>query len=315
MKQHDLIAWLISMHLVTAIELGAAHLLGLEKSDDGDWLKRDIVSEQNSVILPRPQAENVDFNSPLMFGRPIDEKLGINSTEWKMDDIHCGTTFEPILSGDMEELIVSGTSLEDLDLMLPRGPMQYNKNWVMDLGAEAKQTAFSFQKYNFDYRFQKKAYFGVKPSGNLTMFIPYKETSRKKVGLNPFHKQMKPIDVITSLVLCEVNEYFGEKQCDMAESMAYRIGEIDVKAQYIESNGVSYQGRKNCVFLEIPPQAKWTTRSNLENGRSKKSLRDKVFKHNDENGLSLSVSVADELIFWKSGPCSLSHVVWEQRHI
>ena len=318
-KQHELVAWLISMHFIAAIELAGAHILKLEDDDTStdngssvNWLEEEVTKRKSSII-PRPQAENVDFDSTLMFGRPLDEKLGTNSTEWQMDEIHCGTTFEPIVSGNLEEMVVAGSSSEDLDLLYPRGPMLYNRNWVMDLGFEAKQTAFSFQKYDFDYRFKRKAYYGVRPSGNLTMFIPFIESQgKKKWGLNKFHNKGKPYETLTSLILCEVNEHVGEKQCNMVNSMSYLLGGINVKARYIESNGVSYQGKKTCVKLDVPQDAKWTTRARMEKEVNHISLRDKS-KIDTTGGLSLQVSVSDELIFWRNGPCSISHVLWEQR--
>ena len=308
-KQHQLVAWLITMHFATAIELGAAHVLGIDPNHSmhGDWLKGELIS--NNVILPKPQADYVDLDSSLMLGRPIDMKLGTNSSEWRMDDIHCATTFEPIVSGDLKEMVISGSSSEDLDLMLPRGPMSYMRDWVMDLGIQAKQNKFSFQKFNFDYRYEKKAYYGVKPSGNLTIFIPYKESK----GITHFQPNKRPSESLTNLVLCEVNEHYGEKQCNMQDSMGYLVGGISAKASYIEANGASYQGKKNCVQIDIPPNAKWTTRNKMESQVKKKSLREKLFKRHDEHGLSLSIAVVDQFVFWNSGPCSISHIIWEQR--
>ena len=94
--------------------------------------------------------------------------------------------------------------------------------------------------------------------------------------------------------------------------MSYLLGGINVTARYIESNGVSYQGKKTCVIMDVPPDAKWTTRAKIEKEVNKKSLRDKS-KLNNNDGLSLQISVSNELVFWKTGPCSISHVVWEQR--
>ena len=312
-KQHELVAWLISMHFITAIELGAAHIMGVDNGTDGDWFKNDEKeSKQKVALLPKPQAEIVDLNSPLMFGRPTDEEAGFNSTEWKMDDMYCRTTFEPIVSGNLEELVVSGTSSEDLDLLFPRGPLLYNKDWVMDLGFEAKQHAFSYIKYDFKYQYKKKAYYGTRPSGNMTMFVPFIEKEGgSRFGLNSFHKRKKPSEVFGSLVLCEVNEHVGEKQCNMVDSMGYNLGGTNVKAQYIESNGVSYQGKKICVRMDVPASAKWTTRAKLEKKMLDKGLRQK--SNSNEYGLSLEISVTDKFIFWKNGPCSLSHVLWEQK--
>jgi len=317
-KQHQLTAWLISMHFITAIELGLSHIQGMEDDDTeenstggGDWLnesKQISINDNNQVVLPKPQSITDDID-PLMFGKPMDGK----ELEWRLNNIHCMTTFEPILSGNLQDMVVSGTATEDIDLSLPRGPMLYNKNWVMDLGFEAKKTLFSFQKYDFDYRYQKKAYFGVQPSGNMTMFVPI---IQKQGDSLVDVKKSKPSDFFDYLIVCEVNdEYVGEKTCNMEQSLAFMIDESKVEAHYIESNGVSYQGKKICVKLNIPSSAKWTTRKKIEETlgveTSKKGLFDRFRKSRDDYGFSLQISVADKLLFWKDGPCSISHVLWE----
>lgn len=319
-KQHELVAWLVSMHFITAIELGAARLLGVDDTQS-DWLKREPT--KNNLILPKPQAAIQEGDVDLMFGKPADEESGINSTKWVMDEIYCRTTFDPIISGRLEDIVIAGSSSEDLDLLLPRGPMLYNKNWIMALGSEAKQTAYSLQKYKFDYRFQKKAYYGVSPSGNLTFFLPFVENQKKRRwGLKLFNRKKKPVDSINTVVVCEVNEHVGEKQCNMIESMSYMIGGIIAEPHGIGANGVAFQGKKNCIRLDIPAEVKWTTREKLvkemeskaDLNSSPKSLRKgpNDDTHN-ENGIPLQIWVKDKFVFWKHGPCSISHVIWEQR--
>lgn len=314
-KQHQLVGWLIVMHFITAIELSATHIMGFDDSTSIDWLKKELNTK--TVTLPKPQAKYAELESTLMFGRPKDENLGINSTEWEMDEIHCMTTFEPITTGgQLDELIISGSSSNDIDLLLPRGPLLYNKNWVMDLGIEAKQNANNFKRYNFDYRFTKKAYYGIKPSGSLTMFVPLreKEGGGGLFGLKSIHRTKDPSEVFGNLILCEVNDYIGEKQCNMENSMEYIVGGTNAKASYIKANGVSYQGKKICISLNVPTSAKWTTRKKLEKEMQDKGLRQKS-RRKDEHGISLKISVKDELLFWKDGPCSISHILWEQKKI
>ena len=317
-KQHELVGWLISMHFITAIELGAAHLLGLDDVKS-DWLEVEPI--RNELILPKPLSDVQEEDLDLMYGEPMDDELGINSTQWMMDEIYCRTTFEPIISGSLEDMVISGSSSEDLDLLLPRGPLLYNKNWIMALGSEAKQAEYSIERYNFGYRYRKKAYYGVNPSGNLTLFIPFIQNEKKRrwrlSNINLFKRKKKPIDSISSLVICEVNEHVGEKQCNMLESIAYLVGGLNVKAHMIEANGVSYQGKKNCVRLEVPPEAKWTTRKHLENeiqssnADSSSSLRKSA--GDNEKGIPLQIWVKDKFVFWKDGPCSISHVIWQQK--
>jgi hypothetical protein len=228
--------------------------------------------------------------------------FGVSATadpRWYMNELHCMTTFDPIVSGSLQDYVISGSDAEDMDLMLPKGPMIYNQNWIMDLGTVTKNLERPALKFDLGFVDSRKAYFGVEPSGNLTIFIPYKnDRSAKKENRNPR-------EVIKSVIVCEANE---RSACKIDEDMSFLLGGFQSTPHIIDANGVAYSGRKLCVSLDIPDEVKWTSRKTKKSGYL---LR----KNEEELGIELAISVSNKLIFWKDGPCSISHVIWEQfRH-
>ena len=87
------------------------------------------------------------------------------------------------------------------------------------------------------------------------------------------------------------------------------MGGVAVNGTVVQANGVSYGGRKLSVLsLSIPEDTKWAT-------RMKPNEKGGLLRHTtpEEMGLSLDIMVSNNLLFWKSGPCSvLHHVIWEQ---
>jgi hypothetical protein len=57
---------------------------------------------------------------------------------WSMNPVHCRTTFNLILTGGLKSIIYSGTTGEDIDIMLPKSQMFYNKAWTLDLSEGEK---------------------------------------------------------------------------------------------------------------------------------------------------------------------------------
>jgi hypothetical protein len=94
----------------------------------------------------------------------------------------------------------------------------------------------------------------------------------------------------------------------MENDVSFVLGGIAVNATAVEANGASYNGKKICIALPIPEAATWAKRMQ-PNKKGRLLLRQRV---TEEKGLSLDMSVSNNLLFWKNGPCSISHVIWEQ---
>ena len=302
LKQHELVGEMLSMYFLAAAELALAHRLKATPSDIFD-VGPTSKPHYKHFLLPLPQTSDLEYdgvsrNMTMMFGSPVPA-----DQHWYMNDVHCRTSFDPVLSGGLDEIILHGSSAEDIDLLRPRGPMLYNQHWVLDYGPVAKNLASSAVQYNFGYQDRRKGYFGVQPSKNLTMFLPYQlnDSITKYKQL----EKKKPSEVYKSVIVCEVNE---RANCKMASDVTYMLGGEGVKAKVVEANGASYNGRKLCVSLSIPEDAAWFTRKEIKEGGG--LLRHKTTQ--EETGLILDISVSNNLLFWKEGPCSVSHVIWEQ---
>ena len=95
----------------------------------------------------------------------------------------------------------------------------------------------------------------------------------------------------------------------MEDDLSFVIGGEVAEVKKVQANGVSYNGRKNCVSMEIPDNVSWSTRKISAGGKGG-LLRKTSIK--EEMGVTLDIAVSNELLFWKNGPCSISHLVWEQ---
>jgi hypothetical protein len=299
LQQHQLMGDLLTMHFLAAAALAAREDLPKDIFNIGPTSKSNF----KHYLLPQPQSSDLEYdtasrNSTLMFGSPVPA-----DQHWYMNEIHCKSSFDPVITGELSEIIISGTDAEDIDLLLPKGPMLYNRNWVMDYGPVAKTLANSVQQYNLGYQDRRKGYFGVQPSGKLSMFIPYEFGSYIQNSKQLDAK--RPNELFKTIVICEVNE---RADCKMENDVSFVLGGIAVNATAVEANGASYNGKKICIALPIPEAATWAKRMQ-PNKKGRLLLRQRV---TEEKGLSLDMSVSNNLLFWKNGPCSISHVIWEQ---
>lgn len=298
-NQHELMGQVLGMYFLAASELAVAELNGLLPKDSFE-IGPSSKPGFKHYYLPPPQSpedpyDHVSRNTTVMFGVPATA-----DPRWYMNELHCMTTFDPIVSGSLQDYVISGSDAEDMDLMLPKGPMIYNQNWIMDLGTVTKNLERPILKFDLGFVDSRKAYFGVEPSGNLTIFIPYKNDRSAKT------ENRNPREVIKSVIVCEANE---RSACKIDEDMSFLLGGFPSTPHIIDANGVTYSGRKLCVSLDIPDEVKWASRKTKKSGYL---LR----KNGEELGIELAISVSNKLIFWKDGPCSISHIIWEQfRHI
>jgi len=207
-----------------------------------------------------------------------------------MNELHCKTSFDPVMSGGLQDIIVSGTGAEDIDLLLPKGPMLYNRNWVLDYGPVTKSLANSLEQYKLGYQDRRKGYFGLTPSGGkLSMFlIPYEFGSYIKTSKELNTK--KPNEVFENVVICEVNE---RSECKIEKDVSFVLGGIAVNGTVVQANGASYGGRKlSVVSLSIPEDTKWVT-------RMKPNEKGGLLRHTtpEEKGLSLDIGTVLESVY------------------
>jgi hypothetical protein len=296
-KEHEFIAWLLVMHFLNALQFVAAD----EESKNG-ILQCDLSRIQgNATLLPPPVSVHRTNTTREWFSLMYGEGVGGNSTrdeEWRLNPVHCRTSFEPILQGNLDSLIVSGTYGDGTDIMQPKGAMYYSKGWVLDLSDEEKLAKRKLDRFNgLGYVDSKKAYYGIYASGPLRMFLPYQGPLKPKAG-------DEATDWFKSVVFCEVNEKRIYGSCKADKHIAYTIGGVNATlVEMIDSPGTLYYGKKLCLYAQVPTKAKLTSKGTLlgENGTNATTI-----------GLVVDVIVKDMHIMKKELACSLSHVIWEQ---
>jgi len=297
-KEHEFIAWILVMHFLSALELVAA-------DQAGSSILECSARDNNSKLLPPPVSVNrtnttMDWFS-ILYGDVVDGKTA--GERWSLPPVHCRTSFEPILQGDLDSLIVSGIYGNGTDIMEPKGAMYYSKGWVLDLSDEEKLAKRKLDRFNgLGYVDSKKAYYGIYASGPLRLFLPYegKSAAKPKVG-------DAATDWFRSLVFCEVNEKRVYGSCNAEKHIAYTIGGVNATlTKMIDSAGTLYYGKKLCLYAKVPPEAKIASRIGLEGNGTNSNIT------GTDVGLSVDVRVKDMHIMKKELACSLSHVIWEQ---
>lgn len=275
------------MHFLGAMEIAA------------DIVARGIDIEQHilkshgplKVMLP-PPINIPDPSSPgssLLFGQPTNGNS--TSSTWSSNHISCRTTFDPILDGSLDSIITSGV-MNDLDPMLPKSEMIFKEGWVLDYGEGERRAKRKLKPYDgLGYIDSKKAYYGLPMSKTLKMMLPW-EGFKTRAQLT---SSTDASNWFKSLVLCEVNEERGDTECKLDTNIQIVAGgKIVENVTYIDAVGVSYLSKKICVDVSIPSTAQIT-------------------KSPSDGSVYLSVDInAKAPTRSKDGPCSISHVVWEE---
>jgi hypothetical protein len=340
--EHKLMAYLLAMHFLSALEL---LVLQEEIDTNRDTSKYLLLrcTPQSSI----PQSH--DLPVPLTWDEatakmPSWESLFVGDPEqhWKMRDIECRTSFEPIMDGsDLTGLVVAGGQAEDLDILKPRSKMFYNNGWTLDLAHDEKQAKKNLLRYGgLGFLDSKKAYYGIEMSGWLRLLLPVGEP---KPTVAP-KKGDQAIKHIASIVVCEVNDktttaHMTQKgqRCRMDQDVEFWIGGVNAtnSVQPILAGGALYLGKKVCYYLKVPEAAQLTTESDLFD-KALNAARDATIAENknhitarqkplhpeaqlgDRNqantniGLAVEVRIHNPHIVQVEQACSISHIVWEK---
>lgn len=309
-KEHEFIAWLLTMHFLRALELVAVHR-------QEAILQCPTENASSEAFLPPPIVdEAINSTRPwtsILFGEKVSDS---NSPErWRMNPVRCRTSFEPIQSGDLSAIAVSGTVGEALDIMLPKSKMFYNRAWVLDLSDGEKQAKRKLDVFGgLGYVDRKKAYYGIFPSGPLRFLLPFESSNGS--SRTPAAGD-KAVDWFKSVVVCEVNEKRDSGACQSQQDVAFVVGGSNVTdATTIDAAGTLYLGKTLCLYIRVPEQATLTSRNELKKNETtllvlppdqRNEMRDAVV------GLTVDASVTNRHILQRDQACSISHVVWEQQ--
>ena len=287
----------------------------------------------------------------IFFGYPLGTEMNethkgevkhdtLPSKSWRMNPIRCRTTFEPTFSGDLSEIIVNGTVGEDLNPILPKSQYYYNKGWTYDLSdaERAAKRKLNLYRDGLGFKDSKEAYYGIYESPPMTLLLPYE--SGTAVATSSLSSSLVPQvgdpaeDWYESIVLCQVNDkntldsaFSDPNSCDFGNDVGIRIGGIDVFqniTKMFRMIGSVYLGKPICKHVSIPSQARLTSHNTLlhegDAGIRRGALGgdDTLYGSRllkiDQTGLLVEVFVSNPHIVHVNQACSLSHVVWEERH-
>lgn len=287
-KEHEFIAWVLAMHFLNALEI--------------------VV--QSTRLECRPQNRPQPLHPPngttaatpwqsLLYG----EEGGDNI--WKMNTIGCRTSYDPIVKGNLSDSVVSGGVGQELNVMLPKSKMYYNKGWVLDLSDPEKQAKRNLDRFGgLGYVDAKRAYYGIFASGTLSLFLPYEKQLLPSPDIHS-----RASDFFKSIVVCEVNEQRGSGACNSIQDVRYTVGEANAtKVSAIDAGGALYLGKKICLHVVVPDTARLSCAKLDAHGRY-----DLVESQEcDQVGVTLGINVINRHINRRDDACSVSHVVWEQ---
>ena len=285
---HEQMGWMMAMHVYDALNVA---LDMMEK--EIDWREVMITKERRlrdktaRMALPHPVMDVTNTGAAsLLHGTKSEQG------EWQMNHVSCRTSFLPNISGDLDSIVTSGVTKDDEDMLKTRDDALFDGGWVMDVGKLERDTKLKVQKYGgLGYIDMKTALYGVPSSGTLKLWIPHegglKEGSTRP---NDGDAASKYFDAV---VLCEVNEKRGDKECKMTSDLGFRLGGTDVpKGSVTQVKGVaSYLKKDICIRLDVPKEAKISSR-------------------NGEGGLAVEVAVTGTGVTRENGACSISHVIW-----
>ena len=202
--------------------------------------------------------------------------------------------------------------------------MFYNKAWTFDLSTAEKEAKRKLDRYGgLGYVDSKKAYRGLYTSGTLRFLLPYDDERQHSQGDDRVSKPRagdSARDWFQTLVVCEVNERSEPSACHIGKDVTFQTGGVNATdITLLDAPGTLYLGKKICTNVQIPKDAKITSREAmlLEDpllpSAQKRSLTRAIESNKTLIGMSLELSVHNHKIVAMDKACSLSHVVWEQR--
>jgi hypothetical protein len=289
--EHELMAWMLAMRLLDSVEV-ALDLM----ERDLNWRDPIIAREQRhrgsaEIVLPSPVTDVSKTGvSSLLHGSKS------SPDKWHMNRISCRTSFLPNIAGDLNSVVEFGVAKDDNDMLQSRDDALFDMGWVMDVGKVERDTKLTVQKYGgLGYIDMKTALYGTPKSGTIKFWLPYE--SYDKNTKTP-DENANASEYFNAVILCEVNEKRGDKECKMISDLSFRLGGLLVaKDDVFQVEDVASYLKKNiCIRVNIPADAKLS----FKNGRT-------------DFGLSLEVAVSGAGVSRENGACSISHIIWENK--
>jgi hypothetical protein len=274
-KEHEFIAWVLVMHFLSALELLMLKAPLMCQADPPVRFTRPLAFAKETALVVEP-------STSIFFGQASDK-----SGTWTMNPVHCRTSFDPILHGNLTDIVVAGSVGEDMDVMLPKSKMFYNKGWVLNLSEQEKAAKRSLNRFGgLGFVDNKRSYYGIFASGPISF----------KLSLPRPGNQMDSVHAKTlfrSIVVCETNEKRDHGACEISRDVGFTIGGVNASKPML-LNHTQFLGKPVCVFVDVPVDAKALCLA-------------------DQCSLEVNASVVNRQINDRKDACSISHIVWEEQ--
>mmetsp|Transcript_2442 Transcript_2442/g.3582 ORF Transcript_2442/g.3582 Transcript_2442/m.3582 type:complete len:382 (-) Transcript_2442:42-1187(-) len=288
MQSHEMIGWMLAMHFVDALEVVADMMQNAEKRQ---YLS--TLSTKPSVArgLPDPVSSGSDPDSPyssIRFG--VKSGSDVKNETWQMHQVSCRTSYDPILSGGLKEIIRSGVH-EHEDILRKRDETLIESSWVIDVGKVERETKIKVENCGgLGYIDMKKSLYGIAASGSLKLEIPWQGAKEDQSTIDGDEAR----SWFKSIVICEVNEKRKVANvCKIDQDISFKIGGKEVTSvNELSFTGVSYLKQDICFSLDLPATASVERRAK------------------DSMSLTIEAKVRNDKIP-VAGACSISHVIWE----
>jgi len=303
LQQHQMIAWLTSMHLLMALELVTAdHLSG------GRVLASTTEPTTLAATKLPPPLWN-DFErlrgkawAPLVLG------------EYDPSRLHCYTSFDRTtrdydmepeessaadrIASNLHELVVRGTIGQEFELLLPKTAMWYTQGWVLDLDTTTRRSKLLLKESDFlGFPDWKKAYYGVPQSGPLELFLPVGDDAR-------LLENRPASEFVDLLVVCESDAPQEASSCTLRADTTVQVGGQPAVVTAIDTDIVASFEKQTCVHVAVPLTARLVKRP--------VSTRSSRTNQSASYGVLLTIQVTSKRVTWTRGPCSVAHVIYQR---
>ena len=321
-QQHRLVAWLLALHLVAALELAVTAV--------------ETTTGVSEVVLPRSTAT---LPPPLYLKSEEEDASTRKKEAWETlllhpgsVAVHCTTSYVHSVirtggegsssmtliqksGGDdtakqqysdnaLRHMIVDGLAVPDYEtaleaLLLPKTEQTAHRGWVLDLDADSKRSKLLTRVTGdfLGFRDWKMAYYGVPQSGPLQVFLPVSE-----------EEQDGTARALTLLMVCEDDAPAKSPTgCLLHRDAAFLVQGLPTQTTPVDSDLVAtVSGKQTCVQVHLPPRLELSQRQSnatvADGGEETSTVQ--------QFGIYLNITVTNPQTTWKNGPCSVAHIVW-----
>lgn len=288
-KEHELIAWMLAMYFVDAMELAL---------DDPHGVSATKAPPKFEEPLESPP-DNPEGVTDLLYGHA-------DGASRVLKHLSCRTNFLPATDQErvLPSIVTSGLANDaEADIMQVRSDESYQSGWVLDVSKVERETKVKVEKCGgLGYIDMKIALYGIPESGPLEMWLPLESSELHDDHDHPGSDASHWFDEV---IMCEANEKRPANACQLDRDVEFEVGGVVVSEPKLIRGAAEYLKRPTCVHIGVPSESKITRFGDLKSPNTHGNWSE------DHVGLKVRVK-AKSPVTRANGACCISHVVWEQ---